>query len=87
MNTASLNRIADKIRSPEFATHLFLTRRKIEAALACGSPYEVDDLARDLDMPRPIARILLSYSMAVSAEEKMREAIEASSSARSEASH
>jgi hypothetical protein len=73
--------------TPEFVTRLHLAKRAIELSHQAGGSYEVADLARDLQVPVPVARLLLNFVGAILAEERMAAQIACDQAIHSEAQH
>lgn len=75
MNDARLNALADEMLTPEFVQRLYLAKMKMKDALQRRRPYRDTNLARDLDLPPPVARIVMSLIGALVAEGRMDEII------------
>ncbi|PSM20216.1 hypothetical protein [Nitratireductor sp. StC3] len=89
MNTARLNQLADRMLTEEFVFRLHDAKNAMDRSLAgAGEPYRESDLARDLDVPFPVARLLLSFIGAITSEQRLTEILAAAADGHlSEASH
>lgn len=87
MNAARLNRLADEMLTVDFVLWLHEANNAMGRSLAGFGPYGDRDLSRDLNVPFPVARILLSFIGAIAAEQRMNEILAAVSGHHSEANH
>mgnify|MGYP001152616237 CR=1 FL=1 len=87
LTTARINRLADEMLTEEFIMRLHLAKNAMGRSLAGAGPYGDRELARDLEVPLPIARLLLSFIGAICGEVRMNEILAASTGSFSEAQH
>lgn len=66
-----LNAIAEEMLTVEFVERLHNAMRNIANSLLLQVDYGDSDLARDLAVPLPVARILMSFVGASAAEREM----------------
>lgn len=91
MNADRLNSIlapiAEGMLTPEFVTRLHLSKVTIERAARFRHKYDVGDLSRDLDVPFPVAHLLMNFMGAILAEERLVQILAQNQILYSEASH
>lgn len=84
MRNSELNRIATEMLTPEFVGRLYDAKQNMEYAALIRRPYGDEDLAADLELPLPIARILISFVGASNAEGEMTNILNQADAHRSE---
>jgi hypothetical protein len=87
MNAARLNRIAEAMLTPEFVVRVHTAKCKMEQSLRGRGDYDTADLARDLEIPMPVAGLLMNFVCALLAEGQMADALARSQVNPSEAQH